>query len=454
MMEPMLRGRPYCFLVAFVAAVGGFLFGYDLTVMGGANVYLRDQFAMSDSVFGFTTASATIGCVIGPMFAGWMCDRYGRRSTLLIACALLGAGSVLTALPRSLVVFNLFRIVGGIGVGLCSVASPMYTNELAPPRFRGGLGFMYQLAIVVGAVAAAAVTWRLAKSLPADVGWRWMFGSELLFVVLFAGLLTWIPESPRWLAERGRTEAAEAVLSRIEGSEFAQAEIAMIRQSVAAESGSFRELLEPGLRKALLVGLGLAFFNNYTGWTAISGYLARLFELGGFGRTDAIYEFTLAYGFMAVLTLGACFLVDRVGRRPLWLISSLIMIAANTLLGLIFFRHLSGFVVLWAVFLCAVPHAFALGPLPWLMMSEIFPTRVRAKAVAITTSFIWTVNFAATSLFPLIAGWSEAKIGSISGVFWLSGAVCVLALVFGLAWLPETKGKSLEAIAASWNVKR
>ncbi len=450
--EPRLRGKPYAFRIAFVSAVGGFLFGYDLALMGGANIYLRDQFHLSEGWFGFTSASAGLGCILGPSFGAWLCDCLGRRRTLLGACLLLGVGSLLTAIPNDMITFNVFRIVGGVGVGLCSIASPMYTNEIAPARWRGGLGFMYQLAIVVGSIAAALVAWLLAHWLPAETSWRWMFASELVFVGLFGAMLWLIPESPRWLAEQGRREEARAIFRRIDGPAFADAEIGQVEQSLAAESGSLAELFAPGLRMALLVGLGLALFNNYTGWSAMGNYLARLFEIAGAetNHDAALLNNLLCWSFMGVVTLLACGLVDRFGRRPLWLAASLMMIAANGFMGLVFQQRIAGWPVLVAIFVCAIPHSLALGPLPWLMMSEIFPTRIRARAVAITTTFIWFVGFMASSLFPVLAGVSERLLGSIAGVFWLSGAVCVLAFVFGLTLLPETRGRTLEEIADSW----
>jgi MFS transporter, SP family, arabinose:H+ symporter len=277
-----------------------------------------------------------------------------------------------------------------------------------------------------------------------------MFGSELIFVAIFAVLLFLVPESPRWLAEKGRIDAAKAIFTRIDGPEFAQVEMVEIEKSLAAEAGTFSELFTPGLRIALLVGLCLALFNNFTGWSAMSGYLTHLFEIGGLPRADAIWQYVLAYSFMGVMTLVACGLVDRLGRRPLWLVSSAIMIGANVFLGLVFHLGLKGPVVLVGVFLCAIPHSFALGPLPWLMMSEIFPTRIRARAVAITTTFIWVIGFLAVYCFPIIAAYSKDAIGSVAGVFWLSGAVCGLALLFGLTLMPETKGRTLEEIADSW----
>jgi SP family arabinose:H+ symporter-like MFS transporter len=453
-----LSGKFYAFLIAFVSAVGGFLFGYDLAIMGGANVYLETQFHLNEFWFGVTTASATLGCIVGPMFGGWFCDRFGRRNTLIGACVLLGAGSLFTAVPNDIYTFNLFRIVGGVGVGLCSIASPMYTNEIAPARWRGGLGFMYQLAIVVGSVAAALVAWQLGQWtelktyswLTPETVWRWMFASELLFVAIFGVLLCLLPESPRWLADRGRRDEAFAVFNRIDGPEFAKTEMEQIQQSLAGESGSFSELFAPGLRMALVVGLCLALFNNYTGWSAMSGYLTRIFEIGGLDRNAALFNNMLAWSFMGVTTLLACGLVDRVGRRPLWIVGSAVMIFANAAMGLVFFKGLTGMWVLVAMFLCAIPHSFALGPLPWLMMSEIFPTRIRARAVSITTTFIWLVGYLAVSLFPVLASCSKYLIGSIAGVFWVSSAVCILSLIFGLTLLPETRGKTLEEIADSW----
>jgi MFS transporter, SP family, arabinose:H+ symporter len=453
----LLSGATYAFLIAFVSSVGGFLFGYDVAIINGANVSLREQFKLSEALFGFTTASAILGCAMGPFLGAWICDRYGRRTTLLAACILLAVGSILTAVPNDWITFSVFRIIGGIGVGLCSIASPMYINEIAPARWRGGLGFMYQLAIVAGCLAAAYVAWLFTRWFPAESGWRWMFASEAIFVAIFAVLLYFIPESPRWLMENDREAEARDVFSRVDGPAFAEGEIVEIRRSLQAESGSFSELLAPGLRRAVFVGLCLALFNNFTGWSAMGDYLAHLFESAGFSREGAMLQNLLAWGFMGVVTLLACFLVDRIGRRPLWIVSSVMMVAANLLIGLVFHYDMKGLWVLAAVFFCAIPHSLALGPLPWLMMSEIYPTRIRARAVAITTTFIWLVAFGAIWLFPLVCKLSEHLTktnehpnGSIIGTFWLLAGVCVLSLLFGWKLLPETKGRTLEEIAESW----
>ena len=444
----------YAFGVAFVASVGGFLFGYDLAVMGAANLYLREQFHLSPAVWGFTTGSATLGCIIGPFVGAWLCDAVGRNRTMMVACALLGIGSLFTAIPKDMFTFNVFRIVGGIGVGLCSVASPMYISEVAPPRMRGGLGTMYQLAIVVGSIAAPFFSFIIVKLASPETCWRWMFASELLPVVVFIVLLMTIPQSPRWLAGRGRYDEALAVLVRVDGEANAREEMEQIQASLKEELGTFSELFAPGIRYAFAIGLFLAFFNNWTGWSVMGGYIPMLFESSGLNdRALAILQFAVAYGFMGAVTLVACWIVDRVGRRPLWLAGSAMMCVITAMTGAVFHFHLSGWFVLLVIILCTLPHGFALGPLPWLMMSEIFPTRLRGRAVSLTTAFLWVTIYSGAQLFPIISDYSERTIGSIGGTFWLLSFVCVFAFLFGLFMLPETKGRTLEEIAASWKRK-
>lgn len=441
----------YAFGVAFVASVGGFLFGYDLSVVGAANIYLRDAFHLSPSALGFATGSAALGCIAGPFLGGWMCDAFGRTRTMMIACILLGIGSLMTAIPRDIYTYNLFRIVGGIGVGLCSVASPMYISEVAPPRMRGGLGVMYQLAIVVGSIAAPFIAYIIVKITPETVAWRWMFASEILPVVIFVILLAFLPPSPRWLAARGRNKEAFDVLAKVDGAAFAREEMKQIEAALTEDSGRFRDLFAPGMRYALLIGFLLAFFNNWTGWSVMGGYIAMLFEASGLkDRSLAILQFTFTYFFMGVVTFISCWTVDRVGRRPLWLIASALMALVTALTGAVFHYHWQGFAVLLVISLCTIPHGLALGPLPWLMMSEIFPTRLRARAVSITTAFLWLTIFSGAQLFPILTDYSKALFGSIGGAFGLFSIICLIAFVFGLKMLPETKGRTLEEIAASW----
>jgi MFS transporter, SP family, arabinose:H+ symporter len=419
-----------------------------------ANQYLKAQFQLSDGWYGFTTASATLGCAAGPFLGAWLCDRVGRRKTLLWASLLLAVGALLTAVPRDIITFNVFRIVGGVGVGLCSIASPMYIAEISPPGRRGALGFMYQLAIVVGCILSIVAACLMADQNLDSPCWRWMFGSEMIPVVMFLGFIFFIPETPRWLAAQGREQEALSVLTRIDGPQYAQVEIGEIRNSLHEEEGSWSELFRPGLRLALLVGVLLAIFNNYTGWSGIYSYLPAIFKQAGYAEVrDANYQYLLAFTFMGVMTLAACFVVDRVGRRPLWLIGSVAMIASNFFVGSLFQFHITGFLIPVGICLMAIPHSFAIGPLPWLMMSELYPTRNRARAVSITTTLLWITSFFPVRMYPHLEEISKEITGTISGIFYFYAFLSLLALLFGWFLLPETKGRTLEEIAGSWTRK-
>ena len=445
------HGRAYVFTLAFVAAVGGFLFGYDLSLIGAANVFLKEQFHLSEEMFGFTTGSAALGCMCGPFLGAWLCDALGRERTMIVAALLLAVGAIMTALAQTVSLFNVFRIVGGVGVGLCSVASPLYIAEIAPAKLRGSLGIMYQLAIVVGSTAAPLVAYVLVRVFPDSVSWRWMFGSQMVVVVVFALFLFLLPHSPRWLALRGRFDEARDVLAEVHGPQAADAELSEIRQSLAQEVGGLNELLQPGLRYAVLIGLCLAFFNNWTGWSAMGGYIPMLFEMAGVQqRHVAILQFSLTYLAMALMTVASMWLIDRVGRRPLWITASILMAAITAVTGIAFHFQVHGPLVLLVIVLCTVPHGLALGGLPWLMMSELFPTRVRAKAVAVTTTFLWIVIFTCAQFFPMLIGSSQRHLRSPAGAFWVFTLVCVCSTLFGWRMLPETRGRSLEEIARSW----
>lgn len=461
--------RAYVRFIAFVAAIGGFLFGFDLGMIGAANIYLRDQFHLNDAQLGFATASAVLGCIFGPFLGAWLCDAIGRKRTMIVAAFLLAISAVFTAVPdvwpsvpedATLTVFNIFRAIGGLGVGLCSIASPMYIAEVAPPARRGGLGLMYQLAIVVGHIAAPAIGYLIVTALPHGNGvsaiawqqpWRWMFASETVAVLLFVTFVFQLPRSPRWLAQKGRYVEASEVLTRIGGPEYAERELDQIKASLEQEAGGWAELFAPGMRYALAVGLLLALFNNWTGWSVIGGYIPMLFEMSGMDdRARAILQFAVSYGFMGLMTVVSLVLMDRVGRRPLWLFASLLMAAITAVTGLVFHLEIRGPVVLLVIVLCTVPHGIALGGIPWLMMSELFPTRIRAKAVSVTTTFLWIAICSGAYLFPAITSLSTRLVGSVGGAFWLFTGVCLLSFLFGLVMMPETKGRTLEEIAGSW----
>ncbi|HWD93880.1 MAG TPA: sugar porter family MFS transporter [Verrucomicrobiae bacterium] len=440
----------YVFAIAFTAAVGGFLFGYDLSLIGAANIFLKAQFHLSAQALGFTTASAALGCVFGPFLGGWLCDAIGRERTMIISSLLLALGAIMTAFSQNIILFNAFRILGGVGVGLCSVASPMYISEVAPRKMRGKLGMMYQLAIVVGSTAAPLVAYVLVRMFPDSVSWRWMFGSQMVVVVLFMVFLFLLPPSPRWLAQKGRFEEAFRVLNRIHGEAEAPTELQEIKGAIEEEAGGLKELFLPGIRYAVLIGFLLAFFNNWTGWSVMGGYIPILFEMAGVQQHAAILQFSFTYLAMALMTVVSMYTIDRVGRRPLWILASILMACVTGLTGLVFASHAQGWPVLVVIILCTVPHGIALGGLPWLMMSELFPNRIRAKAVAVTTTFLWLTIFTAAQLFPILIEWSQHLIGSAGGAFWLFTVVCICSAIFGWRMMPETKGRTLEEIGRSW----
>jgi SP family arabinose:H+ symporter-like MFS transporter len=444
------QSNRYVFLIASIATFGGFLFGYDLSLIGAANAYLKDQFHLSDAALGFTTASAALGCVFGPFLGSWLCDKIGRERTLMVAGAMLAAGALMTAFAPNIILFNAFRILGGVGVGLCSIASPMYIAEVAPAKKRGRLGVMYQLAIVVGSTAAPLIGYWIVGHFSEATCWRWMFGSQMVVVILFAAFLFLLPPSPRWLAERGRFDEANEVLVRVHGTEMAAREMQEIKTALAEEPGGFGELWRPGMRATLVIGLLLAFFNCWTGWSAMGGYIPILLQMSGLHeRQTAILQFAITYGAMAVLTIASMFLIDRAGRRPLWIFASFMMAIITLITGLVFHYQVHGLVVLLVITLCTIPHGLALGPLPWLMMSEIFPTRIRAKAVGVTTTFLWVTIYTCAQLFPMLTSWSQRTLGSIAGVFWVFTAVCICSAIFGIKLMPETRGRSLEDIGRS-----
>jgi sugar porter (SP) family MFS transporter len=449
--HPTEGGKLYAFFISFVASIGGFLFGYDLVIISGAQIFIRDQFGLTPSQFGFATSSALLGCIAGPSLGAWLCDQIGRKGTLLVAGGLFVIGAAGTALADNIVTFNVFRIAGGVGVGLSSLASPMYIAEIAPRRNRGRLGIMYQLAITIGAVAATLVAYCLAKTVADTVSWRWMFASVIVPVIIFAVLLLRVPQSPRWLAQKGRFEEAREILTRVDGPENGEKELAEIRGSLSEETGGLAELFQPGIRTALLTGIALALFNNWTGWTGIAFYLPTLFQKAGYAQaSDAIGQNVLVMGGNVLLTLVSIWLVDRAGRRALWIAGSAAMFVCLILAGMVFQYNVTGPIVVLVIFLCAAPHAVALGPLPWLMMSEIYPTRIRAKAVSISTTFLWIAGFSGPLAFPLLEAVSEKLFKTIAGVFWLYAGVCVISFFWALKYLPETKGRSLEEIARSW----
>ena len=434
----------YVYVVASVAAVGGFLFGYDLAIIGGAILYLKKTFALNDVQEGFAMASAVIGCIVGPLVAVGLADRIGRKKALLAAAALFGISAIGTALPTTIAQFNLFRIVGGIAVGLSSIVSPMYIAEIAPARIRGRLVAVNQMGIVGGSFIAIVVAWALAHwAVPGE--WRWMFASICVPIALLLAGLIFVPESPRWLVQKGRDEEAIRVLTRIEGDAHAISEMRAMTAASAEPVGRFVELFRPGLRIALLVGVGLAVFQQITGTSILFANAPTVFQKAGFAsESAAIGQTVLLQIWNVAMTFASMWLVDRVGRRPLLLWGVAGMGAGLVAMGLIFANRFSGIYVLLVMFFAIGAYIISLAPLTWLIMSEIFPTRLRGKGMAVASISLWVAFFLGLQLFPMMREFFIRRSGTIAGMFYTFAGVCAVAFLFFLKFVPETRGKTLE----------
>jgi sugar porter (SP) family MFS transporter len=439
--------RSYVYLISVVAAVGGLLFGYNLTIISGAVIFLQKQFSLTAAQLGFAIGSLTLGCISGPLMAGWFSDRFGRKKGLLLSGLLLGICAAGTATAPGIGVFNVYRIIGGIGVGMVSVVSPMYIAEVAPARLRGSLVTLNQLGIVVGEILSIAVSYFLSFS----GNWRGMFASALIpSLILIAGLFL-VPESPRWLVQKSREKEAMDILARLEGQTNATMAIQEIKDSAGQESGAWSELLRPGIRMALLIAVTLGLFSQWTGVSPMVLYAPIIFQKAGFTiASDALLQTLVFYFWNFICTVAVLFVVDRVGRRPLLLLSTAGMVVGQLLMGTFFHVNLMGIYVVAAMFLCLGSYAIGLAPVPWLIMAEVFPSRIRAKGQSAAALCLWLAAYSSVQATAPIMNHMERKFGSPAGVFWIFALICAAALLFEWRMVPETKGKSIEEIGKSW----
>ena len=445
----------YVALVCGVATLGGLLFGYDTAVIAGAIGFLQQHFELTPAMKGWAASSALLGCVIGVAFAGRFSDRAGRKRTLILAAILFLASAIGTAFPRTFTIFVLFRMLGGIGVGIASMASPMYIAELSPARFRGRLVSVNQFAIVTGMLVIYFVNYHIAgqgdDAWNTAVGWRWMFGSEAVPAVVFLGLLFFVPESPRWLVEAGQREGAYRILARVDGEASARTELVAIEASLAREQGRLAQLLKPGFRVVLLIGIGLAVLQQVTGINVFLYYGPEIFKQLG-TTTDVALLQTVVVGTVNLLfTIGAIWTVDRWGRRPLMILGAAGMGLCLVAMGL---AAQLGVVAVWVlVFMLGYIACFALsvGPVTWVLLSEIFPTRVRGRALGLANILPWTANFLVSQTFPMLDEnpWLIERFRH-GFPFYLYAGFCVVLVLLVWRWVPETKGRSLEEIERSW----
>ena len=412
---------------------------------------MKQDFQLTTIELGFIMSSTQIGCIFGAMIGGLLSDRYGRKKALFFSAVLFSLSTIFTASSPNLTVFNIFRLVGGLGIGLASIVCPMYIAEVAPSSIRGRLVTINQFAICIGLFSAIIVSYFMSFGL----GWRWMFASQGVPILFFVSGMYLIPESPRWLIKKNRNEEAFQVLERINGESVAHAEIETIEDSIKTESGKFSELFRKGIRIALIIAVFLAFFQQWSGAEPLLVYAPLIFQKAGFTQaSDAILQSALLAGWLVLCTVFAFWLVERLGRRRLLIFGSLSMAVGMICTSLFFYFKMSGILLLFMMFISIGAYSVSLAPLTWLIMAEIFPTRLRGKAMSIATVALWVSSVMANQAFPALSDLSQKIFGSEFGVFVIYGAVCLTTAFFVWRVLPETKGKSLEEISAFWLRKR
>lgn len=443
----------YVMLISIIGAVGGLLFGFDTAVVSGAVGFLSDRFDLSKFGEGWAVSSLIIGAVVGAIASGWLSDGLGRKKVLIGAAGLFIIGSIATGLPSTFSGYIIARMVSGIGIGITSTLCPIYNAEIAPARYRGRLVALNQLAIVTGIFLTYFVNSGIASAgsdaWDISTGWRWMFGVGAVPGLIFMVLLFLVPESPRWLIKNGKPEKALNILLRIHGEEAAKQEVLDIKESFREEKGSIRELFKPGLGFAMFVGIGLAVLQQITGINAILYYAPEILKQTGAGTNAALIQTILVGLVNVVFTLVSIWLIDKAGRKALLLTGVSIMAISLGIIGLLFHTgHSSGYLVLVLILVYTAAFAISLGPVVWVMLSEMFPNRVRGLATSIASMFLWAADYAVSQSFPpLLSSAGPAA------TYWIFGILSVVCVFFTIFFVPETKGKTLEQMENLWNSK-
>jgi sugar porter (SP) family MFS transporter len=452
----------YLTFVSVVSALGGLLFGFDTVVISGTLSPLKAQWPMSAAMEGWLVGSALFGCMLGAAFAGSLSDRFGRKLILIFSGLLFTINSIGCGLAGSLQMLIWARFIGGVGVGLASMVSPLYISEISAPRLRGRMVTLFQFAITIGiCIALMTNTWiegyarthaGLAGSglwhwMMVDEMWRGMFFQETWPSIAFALLALIIPESPRFLTSHGRDSMALTILARVGGRAVAERELIEIKQAIVLEGeGRLSQLFQSGFRKALFVALFLAIVSELSGVTVILYYGPGILEKAGFTLGQSLGGF-VSLGLVNVLfTVIALWLMDHWGRRPLLFWGNIGCFVALAIIGFKFMQGTQeGVLLVMMLCLFMACFAFSMGPIKWVVMSEIFPTRIRGRAMAIATMAVWLTDFAYNQAYPLV----RERLGE-SGCFFIFAAVLVPQFLFVLFVMPETKGRTLEEIEQSW----
>lgn len=441
-------GRFYIYAIVLVASIGGFLFGFDLVVIAGALPFLVEDFHLSAAMQGFAVSSAILGAVSGPLCGMWFTERLGRRKTMMLAAFFFMISTIGTAAAAGIWDFAVWRFLGGVGIGLAMMSSPIYIAELSPPHLRGVLVNVNQLSNVIGINLAVITSYFFSFE---GWGWRWMFAAQAVPVALLIAGLLLIPESPRWLAARNRVDEALKVLTRINGKEQSEQELKEIEKELQQETGVFRELFQPGIRTALFIGVVIMIFSQVNGVNMMLLYAPSILAEAGIRvGSNAILSSIPIYLLILLTTILAFGLIKRFSRRGLLITSVLLMALGHVIMAINLQLHWPPMFTLVPMLIGTGSFTLGLAPLSWIIVSEIFPNRIRSKALAVVCFFLYAASFVTAQVFPMLTNWFATTFNSAAGVYWIFATICVACAVFSWKMVPETKGLSLEKISEFW----
>ena len=432
----------YLLTISFVTALGGLLFGFDISVISGTIPFIQEFFELNESMKGFVVSSALIGCIIGASYSGKLGDKFGRKKVLLAVSILFGISAIGSGLANSIPVFIAYRILGGLAVGGASVLAPMYIAEVSPAHLRGRMVSLNQLTIVIGISMAYFSNYFLLAI--GENAWRWMFAAEAVPSLLFFFALFIVPESPRWLVARKEDSKAHAVLRRIAGTDFADFELSEIKTSLLGNEkrGTLKQLFKKKYSLVLFLGIFLAFFQQWSGINVIFFYAPDIFAKANLGVDAALFQTTLIGVMNIVFTILAMQVIDKIGRKRLMLIGAAGMAISYVVIGYLFMTgKTEGWLLLSLILFAIAFFAFGLGPTVWVVLSEIFPNKIRGVAMSVATFSLWVASYILTLTFPIFVEWFNT-----ANTFWIYAVICVIGFVVIYKTLPETKGISLEKL--------
>jgi sugar porter (SP) family MFS transporter len=452
----------YLVPICLVAALGGLLFGYDTGVISGAIEPLTARFGLTDFMKGWASGCVLIGCAAGVLFVGTLSDRFGRRMPLFLSAILFLLSAAGTALPQGISAFIAFRFLGGVGIGVASIATPMYIAEIAPAHLRGRLVAVNQIAIVLGIAATSLINYFIAgrgdQAWLISTGWRWMFATGIAPALVFGLLLFRIPESPRWLMEAKRENDARVILGRVRGAGSCEAEFDEIKATMLKEQDSHVSLLSKRLRRPIILGIALAVLQQVTGINVFMYFGATIFRSmsASTGVDAGLLQQAIINGSCVVFTLVAIASVDRWGRRPLMIIGTAGMGCALLAMGFmaecVADPAASGIWMLLVILVYIASFGLSVGPVTWVILVEIFPNNVRGRALGLATFFLWTSDYLVTQTFPLMdakGSWFVLQFNH-AFPFYVYATFCAVLILVVWRYVPETKGRTLEEIEMTW----